>query len=67
MGIGLPPGPGENAMLDEFADIDLMDFSSHRGGLPSLTVLVPFWHENTALRNQNSRYDAKPCNTPIML
>ncbi len=40
MGIGLPRGLGGNAMFDEFADIDLMDFSSHRGGLPSLTVLA---------------------------
>ena len=40
MGIGLPPGHGENAMLDEFADIDLMNFSSRQGGLPSLTVLA---------------------------
>ncbi len=33
MGIGVPLGHGESAMLDEFADIDLMDFSSYRGGL----------------------------------
>ena len=39
-------------MLDEFADIDLMNFSSRWGGLPSLTVLVPFWLENTALQHQ---------------